>query len=736
SLTTTANSADVIITGVTAGDYFGYSLVSGDFNADGTIDLAVGAYTYSSSTGLAYIFHNDGSIPTTAATADVTITGETTNNQFGVSLSSGDFNADGETDLAVGAYGYSSSTGRAYIFHNDGSIPTTAGTADVTITGETTTNYFGYTMTAGDFNADSKTDLAVGAHRYSSFNGRAYIFHNDGSIPTTAATADVTITGEAASEYFGASLASGDWNADGRTDLAIGAFNYSGGAGTGRVYIFNNDGSIPTTAATADIILTGETTSNFFGVSLTSGDWNADGRTDLAVGATGYSSSTGRAYVYTWNDPVITGGAADDLFGASLSSGDFNADGKTDLAVGATYANTTGRVYIFFSDGTSIPATADVTITGDVADDSFGYALVSGDFNADSKIDLVVSALGYSTSTGRAYIFYNDGSIPTTAATADVTITGGATVDQFGASLVAGDFNADGETDLAVGANNYSSGTGRVYIFHNDGSIPTTAATADVTITGGAIVDTFGASLTAGDFNADGKTDLAIGASGYSSYTGRAYIYYNDGSIPTTAGTADVTITGGAGDDKFGVSLISGDFNTDGKTDLVVGANNYASTTGRAYIFHNDGSIPTTAATADVTITGEAGGDQFAASFAAGDWNADGKTDLVISAYGHSAGGGTGRTYIYYNDGSIPTTAATADVTITGEATFSYFGYALSSGDFNTDGKIDLAIGAYGYSTSTGRVYIIASEAAVPAVLPATLYQKGMVKTKGTLKLK
>ena len=163
-------------------------------NTDGKIDLAVGAYSYSTNTGRAYLFYNDGSIPTTAATADVIIAGEAINNYFGFSLTSGDFNADGKTDLAVGAHYYSTNTGRAYLFYNDGSIPTTAATADVIITGGATSNYFGNSLTAGDFNADGKTDLAVGATGYSSNTGRTYLFYNDGSIPTTAATADVIIT--------------------------------------------------------------------------------------------------------------------------------------------------------------------------------------------------------------------------------------------------------------------------------------------------------------------------------------------------------------------------------------------------------------------------------------------------------------------------------------------------------------------------------------------------------------
>src|SRR3990167_5235293 len=167
------------------------------------------------------------------AEGGVALMGETTNNYFGVSLTSGDFNADGKTDLAVGAYGYSTNTGRTYIFYNDGSYPVGAATADVILTGETTTNFFGTSLSSGDFNADGRTDLAVGANIYSSITGRTYLFYNDGAYPAGAATADVTLTGEASSD-FGYSIVSGDFNTDGKTDLAVGAYNYS--TGTGRAY--------------------------------------------------------------------------------------------------------------------------------------------------------------------------------------------------------------------------------------------------------------------------------------------------------------------------------------------------------------------------------------------------------------------------------------------------------------------------------------------------------------------
>lgn len=737
-----ATSADVFVDGETASDRFAEIVRTGDLNADGRTDLVIGSRAYSSSTGRAYVFYSDGSMPTTGATADAIITGETTSNSLGAGLATGDFNADGKVDLAVGAWGWTTSTGRAYIFYNGSIITENASAADVIISGNATNDLFGITLEDGDFNADGKTDLIAAARNYSGLLGRVYIFYNDGSIPTTAATADVTISGESSGSYFGGAIRAADFNGDGRTDFAVGANLTSSTAG--RAFIFYNDGSYPATGASADVIFTGgEAASDAFGTSLAAGDFNADGEMDLAVGAYGYSSTAGKVYVYTFNDTVITGGTTSDQFGIAMTAGDFNADGRVDLVVGASgYSTGTGRAYVFYNDGNipSAVASADAIITGGATSNYFGYAFTSGDFNADGKVDLAVGAWGYSSNTGRAYIFYNGSIITENASGADVTITGNATDDYFGYALTRADFNRDGEIDLAAGAWQYSGRVGRVYIFHNDGSIPTTAATADVTITGAGANTAFGVVLTTGDLNSDGWEDLAVGGTGNGNeLRGDVYIFYNDGAIPTSASSADVTIAGTSANDRFGNSLVTGDFNANGKIDLAVGAPSSASN-GRIYIFYNDGSIPTTAATADVIIDGQSGGPWTGSALAAGDFNADGKTDLVVGAhlYSGTSFSEIGRVYVLYNDGAYPSSMNSADRVLTGEhiANYQYFGFVIAAADFNTDGKADLAVGAYGYSSSTGRVYTFISEAAKAIQLPGTMYLKGTGKMKGTGKIK
>jgi hypothetical protein len=99
------------ITGGAAGDNFGYSVTgAGDINKDGRADIAIGApYTHNGATadaGAVYTFLGPLSFNNTAANANFTNYGNASNDHFGWSVDSGDFNKDGYSEILVGAPGY------------------------------------------------------------------------------------------------------------------------------------------------------------------------------------------------------------------------------------------------------------------------------------------------------------------------------------------------------------------------------------------------------------------------------------------------------------------------------------------------------------------------------------------------------------------------------------------------------------------------------------------------------
>jgi MYXO-CTERM domain-containing protein len=407
-------------------------------------------------------------------------------------------------------------------------------TAATTLTGEATGNWFGWSVSgAGDVNNDGYDDVIVGACNYSSGTGRAYVYTGSASgVSTTAAT---TLTGEATGIRFGWSVSdAGDVNNDGYDDVIVGAFKYS--YSTGRAYVYTGSASgVSTTAATT---LTGEATGNQFGLSVSgAGDVNNDGYDDVIVGALRYSSNIGRTYVYagsasgvsTTAVTTLTGGGSGYYFGLSVSgAGDVNGDGYDDVIVGAYgYSSDTGRAYVYAGSASGVSSTAATTLTGEATGNQFGWSVSdAGDVNNDGYDDVIVGATGYSSGTGRAYEYAGSASgVSTTAAT---TLTGEATYSEFGNSVSgAGDVNNDGYDDVIVGARGFSS-TGRAYLYAGSASgVSTSAAT---TLTGEAS-SYYGHSVSdAGDVNNDGYDDVVVGASYYSYTTGRAYVYlgYSD----------------------------------------------------------------------------------------------------------------------------------------------------------------------------------------------------------------
>ncbi len=313
-------------------------------------------------------------------------------------------------------------------------------------------------------------------------------------------------------------VAVGDFNRDGKPDLAV--TNYA--SGTVSVLLGNGNGTFQGHVDYA----TGE-----YPEGVAVGDFNNDGNLDLVVG----------------NDQSVSVllGNGDGTFQAQVeyptgiypgvAVADFDRDGKLDLVV-ADHDNI--KVFLGNGNGTFQPA---VTYA---AGTQPGFPAV-GDFNRDGKLDLVVSnnttntinvLLGNGNGTFQPAVTYNTAPSPTQIAVAD--------------------FNVDDKLDLAVGG-----GTGvSVLVGNGDGTFQ-----AHVDYDTGSSNP---CSVAAGDFNGDGHLDLAVA----DLFSTNFHLLLGNGN-----GTFGAPATYAAGSGTYSSSVAPGDFNGDGRLDIAA-ANSHTAT--------------------------------------------------------------------------------------------------------------------------------------------------------------
>ena len=522
---------------------------------------------------------------------------------------------------------------------------------------------------AADFNGDADLDLAVA--------NRA-----DNTVSIVLAKPDGTFalqntypTGQSP-----VALVAADFNHDGKMDLAVAnGLTISFLLGIG-------DGTFTPGATISDA---GDPE------ALVAGDWNGDGKVDVAV-----ALSTGNVAVLLGNGDGTFALGVDYSVGSSslpmwITAADFNNDGALDLAT-ANENNGTISILLGKGDGTFAPSVNHPFLPGTTTSI---VCVLAADFNGDHNADLAVvdafnSAVsilfGKGDGTFQAPATYPVGFNPLAGAVADLnrdgfpdlvvansndhTVSvllnkGNGTFQNHvdygtaGANFVAvGDFNRDGLMDVAVTNGGYPSGMVTVLLGNPDGTFARTTSYSTSS------APFFARGIAAASLTGNGKLDL---------------ITSNPGVFSQTAGTiGQISVLQGNGDGTFqsltsfpggGGNMAIADFNGDGRLDVAIPGpqnDNFLGTSVAVLLGNGDGTFQSGndygTSTGPITV-------------ADGDFNGDGKTDLVVVNYGSAKisvllgnGDGTFQAHVDYAVGVEPTSAAV--------------------GDFNADGKPDIAV--------------------------------------------
>jgi hypothetical protein len=643
------------------GAYFGHAVgTAGDANGDGFADVIVGAYGYSSpenNEGRIYVYH--GSAGGLGPTADWTDEPDAADQNLGYSVgTAGDVNGDGYADVIVGAPLADAAAGRAYLYRGSavGLGPAPYRTLPPPVPGA----MMGWSVgTAGDVNGDGYSDVIVGLYNYTldaDGEGAAVIYAGSpngiGLIPSW---------GQSPGEedvHYGASVATaGDVNGDGFSDVIVGApWVDAELLDEGRAYVYLGSAEGPTYVLDWIAQAEGNQAEAQFGFSAGSaGDVNGDGYSDLIVGAPFFDSGEedeGRAFVYHGSadgpslaaDWTAEGDQANALFGFSVgTAGDVNGDGFSEVIVGAPlFSNPEvgeGRAFVYHGSPAGLALGPSWTVESDQPTALFGISVATaGDVNGDGLSDVIVGAHRYDNpevDEGRAFAYYGS------AAGLEAAPFWTAESDQDGATFglsvgTAGDVDGDGFSDVIVGAPRLDTAfddSGGAYVFFGSAGGLALGWSASP----GLAEDFFGYSVaTAGDVNADGFSDVIVGApyrdSGAVVDAGSAYVYHgSEFGLPVAEDWREDNDSAG---DLFGISVASaGDMNGDAYSDVIVGAiTHWWFTAGVARVYLGEGAGLGGDPAWELEPGNFASGDFGYVVAPAGDVNGDNFSDLIVGA--------------------------------------------------------------------------------------------------------
>lgn len=493
------------------------------------------------------------------------------------------------------------------------------------------------------------------------------------------------------------------------------------------------------------------------------------------------------------------------IVGLPVDAADYDGDGVVDLAMAPMAANTgpgesrsrAGEVYVYRGQGT-FGARVDraeftdetfpgLTIMAPRHRDLLGVELFSADINGDAIVDLIIGAQNYDgpnrdrPDCGAAFVLLggegilDDGSVvdlnfePATPPPGWVVIIGERCGDRLGMWVEAGDADGDGIADLLLGGDqsfgptvaDENLWTGMAAVVYGRTDFPSIMDLADgpetledvAIIYGRDRLDHFGCTLHGADLDGDGADEILIAAAlnrASASFSddlpgtgqgggdgppgsgridaGETVILFSDGNtrlsgridlgseLPPELSGRITTIYGATPDDACGEEIASGDFDGDGKLELILGAltalNEFDHVeAGAAYIF--DGAEHLRGRDLDLadldnapeglsvsTFLGHEVGMIFGDTIITGDYDRDGFDDVALSAPGWL--NKTGEVLILYGGQTLPTylpyilrndlTNTLRRTLIRGPDVEDAFGYSLDSADWNGDGHADLVI--------------------------------------------
>jgi len=643
------------------------AIAVGDFNGDHNLDVAI---TLAGTDSVSISLGNGNGTFQAATIVGLPAGSEPE------AIMAGDFTGSGYTDLAVADAGTNSVT----ILQNDGqgnfqvleTIPVGSGPV---------------ALTAGDFENDGRIDLAVAG------SGEVTVLSNQGggnfqALPPIelhlepGSTQASIVAGDfgtghldlAVTDFFDfhykvdflqgngdgtfqtpvtytvgpdpSSIVAGEFTGDGRTDLAVA--NY--GDNTVSVLVGNGNGTFQAQVTYA----AGSSPS-----SIVAGDFTGDGRTDLAVANNGDNTVS----VLEGNGNGTFQEPAGDYIGASayqVATGDFNGDGNLDLAVINNDSNNLS-ILLGNGDGTFQTATTIALPAGIISPE----AIVTADFNGDGRTDLAV-AEGYGVSV---FLGNGDGTFQSLP---PIPVAGGA----FG--IAAGDFAGNGRVDLAVSSLLYNTVT--ILLNNGDG----TFQTGQTILLGDPNDPPSLGPIVAGDFNGDGRLDLAVASVPY--------------VLGSGSGTDDITVLLGNGNGTFqpqqptslgelgfsNLFMVAGDFRNDGRTDLAVAVdappNSGVYDSLDVLLGNGNGTLQSP----DVTYL-DNDNSVGPVGIVAGDFTGSGRLDLATA---DSNGNFNGDDYSVYLGNADGTFQAPIKYSLGGSG----YSTALVAGDFAGNGRTDLAI--------------------------------------------